>query len=61
MILVFFPTIRMRRGRRPALVKFVRVEVGGGVVGGGVVEGAGWIVQVARGGRGHYSKGPMET
>ena len=51
----------MRRGRRPALVKFVRVEVGGGVVGGGVVEGAGRVVQVARGGRGHYSKGPMET
>ena len=52
----------MMRRRWPALVEFIRIEVGGRVVGGRVEVGrARRVVQVAGGGGGHHAKRPVET
>ena len=52
-------------GRGPGLVELVWVEVGGAVVGGGVVEGARWGVEgwvgSWRGGGGHHTQGSVKA
>ena len=59
---LILPTISMMWRRWPALVEFVRIEVGGRVVGGRVEVGrARRVVQLAGGGGGHHAKRSVEA